>query len=296
MGRGRKSYDAAWAWRIVYHTLRTVVVAYTGALAPAAVATATLPPGEVKRRMDAENMPVGVDYVRACMERFYAHGDPWRTMDSQRRDGRRANSQQRRWIKKKLRRDPTLFFDEVNEKFLGKFGRSISDKMISQAIHFDGDHRLDRPLSLKTLQVLARQRNEGKRLECRLGLAGLEAECMIILDESHIADRDFRRRRGWAPVGEPSLVYEYFSHDNRLRSVLAAVNKDGFVTEACQVRKLSPWGVSPPPPSPQLTHLLLSPSRLGRGQLLPGSGESCVYLDPRPDLWRLVAGRGGGRR
>ena len=63
-----------------------------------------------------------------------------------------------------------------------------------------------------------------------------DPECLIIIDESHVADADYRRRRGWAPIGEPALIHEYFRDTNgQLRSVLAAVNQDGFVLDACKV-------------------------------------------------------------
>jgi hypothetical protein len=221
---GRKSYDASVAWRIVYLSLGTL-----------AAAASPLTPLEVVRKMEEEGSPVGIKYVEACMRRFDARGDPWMTRDSLRRDGRRATASQRRWIKKKLLRNPSLYFDEISGMMRRKFGRTITDAMISQALKHDGGTRNDRPLSLKLLTVLARQRNATKRLECQLGLSGLEPECMIILDESHVADKDCRRRRGWAPVGEPANIYEYFSGDGTLRSVLAAANKDGFVTEACKV-------------------------------------------------------------
>eukprot|EP01047_Picozoa_sp_COSAG01_P035247 COSAG01_NODE_2691_length_7244_cov_143.957465_4_plen_206_part_00 len=120
-------------------------------------------------------------------------------------------------------------------KFKAQFRRTITDEMISQAIHYDGGMAGDRPLSLKALQVLARQRCTADRMECKLGLQGLNPECMIILDESHAADKTARRRRGWAPVGEPAHIYEYFGQDGTLRSVLAAVNRDGFVLAACKV-------------------------------------------------------------
>ena len=55
--------------------------------------------------------------------------------------------------------------------FQRKFGRTITDAMISQALKHDGGRRDDRPLSLKVLQVVARQRNAAKRLECQLGLS-----------------------------------------------------------------------------------------------------------------------------
>ena len=186
--------------------------------------------------MEDAGKKVGRQYVRNCLYRFYTRGDPSKLRDSERRSNAHASPSQRRWIKKTLRRDPSLYFDEISLRFRTKFGRTISDKMISKALKHDGGQRGDRPLSLKRLQVLARQRCEAKRLECRLGMAGLDPECLIIIDESHVADADYRRRRGWAPIGEPALIHEYFRDTNgQLRSVLAAVNQDGFVLDACKV-------------------------------------------------------------
>ena len=191
---------------------------------------------QVVAAMADEAKNVGNKFVRNCLERFFTRGDPSQLLDSKRRCGTRATGSQRIWIKKRLRRDPTLYFDEISAKFKTAFGRTISDRMISQALKHDGGRTGDRPLSLKKLQVLARQRSEAKRLECRLGLAGLNPECLIVIDESHVADEDYRRRRGWAPVGQPAKIHEYFRGTNgSLRSVLAAVNKDGFVLDACKV-------------------------------------------------------------
>ena len=123
---GHKSYDRSWAWRIVYLSLGTLA------------GVSALTPKEVVDQMKAEHMPVGIDYVRSCLDRFDRRGDPWTTRDSLRRDGRRATDSQRRWIKKTLRRNPSLYFDEISQMFRRKYGRTISDEMISQV---DGCHR-----------------------------------------------------------------------------------------------------------------------------------------------------------
>ena len=118
MGKGRKSYDRGLAWRIVYLSLGTLA------------GISALTPTQVKDQMEAEHMPVGIRYVRACIDRFDRCGDPLTTRDSLRRDGRRATASQRRWIKKKLRRNPSLYFDEISQMFQRKFGRTITDAMI----------------------------------------------------------------------------------------------------------------------------------------------------------------------
>ena len=233
MGKGRVAYEKAWAWRIVFLALGAVAASGSAASAHSYRA---LSARQTTQAMEDAGKKVGRQYVRNCLYRFYTRGDPSKLRDSERRSNAHASPSQRRWIKKTLRRDPSLYFDEISLRFRTKFGRTISDKMISKALKHDGGQRGDRPLSLKRLQVLARQRCEAKRLECRLGMAGLDPECLIIIDESHVADADYRRRRGWAPIGEPALIHEYFRDTNgQLRSVLAAVNQDGFVLDACKV-------------------------------------------------------------
>jgi hypothetical protein len=244
MAPGRVRYERGWAWRIVHLAL--------GATLDAAVALATGEPTVVKladrdedglvrsiravrRIMAAEGTPVGRYYVSSCLKRYFKRGDPWVTNDRWRRCGKRATRRQRVWMKNRLRRDPTMYFDELSKEMHAKFGRSISDCMISSALKHDGGCAEDRPLSLKALTVLAAQRNEALRTECFYGLAGIDTNCLIIIDESHIADRDGQRRRGWAPRGEPAYVYEMFGQDGTLRSLLAAVNKNGFVLPACQL-------------------------------------------------------------
>ena len=62
---GRVSYDRSWAWRIVYLSLGTL-----------AGSTSELPPHELVQQMETENTPVGIKYVKACLQRFAESGDP----------------------------------------------------------------------------------------------------------------------------------------------------------------------------------------------------------------------------
>eukprot|EP01047_Picozoa_sp_COSAG01_P001374 COSAG01_NODE_31_length_35900_cov_44.332169_9_plen_183_part_00 len=91
----------------------------------------------VRRIMAAEGTPVGRRYslyVSSCLKRYFKRGDPWVTNDRWRRCGKRATRRQRVWMKNRLRRDPTMYFDELSKEMHAKFGRSISDCMISSAL------------------------------------------------------------------------------------------------------------------------------------------------------------------
>ena len=108
--------------------------------------------------------------------------------------------------------------------------------MISQALHFAGSARGDERLSLKVLESLARQRDQDARDRCYDVLKALPSECFVIIDESSIDRRTLRRRRGWAPVNKPARLYELFTVPGAgLRSLIAAVNSEGFVLPACKL-------------------------------------------------------------
>lgn len=242
----RKRYDARLAWDVIFVAMgwATVVTAGVEDLA-AATATAAVTPRRRARSVDGwlltprqvvehfrkVGVQVGRRYVINCMRRYLLGGDPSYKQDSQRVSHLAANSQQRQWLKNQLQYDPSLYFFELARKFQTKFRRTISDEMISKALHYDGGPG-DRPLSLKVVQKLARQRCEIKRMECWLALRGLWPECLIIIDESHVADSDFRRRRGWAPVGEPAQVHHHLLFPRCQLSSLSCVCRSTNISAA----------------------------------------------------------------
>jgi len=217
----RVSYSDAWGWQVV--TLALTVAACGNKLGYS--------PAVVTSEMLRTHRKVGPDYVRDSMKRFRKYGDPNHRGDRRRRSNKVPSRAQRLWLKALFRQDPDLYFDEAELMFRRAFRRTISDRQISKALkHQGGRGTADAALSLKVLQMLARQRDEARRTECRLGLQGLDPDCIIIIDESHIDDSSSRRRRGWAPINEPAKVYEMFSGDGTLRSVLATVNKDALLS------------------------------------------------------------------
>jgi transposase len=216
----------------------------------------------------ARGTKISYKFVQRSIRRWRECGDPTQTG----RGGstlRQANRAERIWLKQLLRKDPDLYFHEVRKKFVAKWRWEVSDAMISKALHFEGerlspqeradgipgvemdlledeDFHPDEELTLKVLERMARQRNSAERERCFGALTGAGAlpQCYIIMDESSIGKSTLRRRRGWSPRGQPAKLYEMFEvrGSGKLRSLMAAVNEDGFVLGAC---KLVEGGVLP---------------------------------------------------
>ncbi len=194
----------------------------------------------IAARFRAEGVPMGRTFVLRTLRRWRTSGDPTKL-----RTGgctvRQANDAERRWMKAQLRQQPDLYFFELRAKFVQRWRWAISDRMISQALKVDGEVEGDEPYSLTVLERMARQRNEELRANCLEALTGEGAlpQCYAILDESSMDRRTLRRRRGWSPRGMPAKLYEMFevSGSNSLQSLLAVVNKDGFVLDACKLVK-----------------------------------------------------------
>jgi transposase len=196
-------------------------------------------PASVRRicgTFSKQGINLGKTFVADTLNRWRENGDPTETQSGG-DVSERANEDERLWIKRLLRVEPALYFAEVRERYVARFGRSISDKMISQAIHFQGTHEDDAPLTLKTLERLARQRDEVEREAVREILRMIPSECLVIIDETSLDKRSVRRRRGWAPRGQPAHLWEAFRSDGKLRSLMAVMNSQGFVLEACEVVK-----------------------------------------------------------
>lgn len=211
----------AWGWKVVkyYH------------------AKGIKKPEDIAVHMRTKGMLVRRTWVQERLKKYREDGDP-NSRDA-RSDSRRATTAERRWLKKTLLKDCKLLFDQLQVKFQRKFRWRISKPMISVALKTAGPvspaDELDRPLSLKKIERVAKQRNEAKRRRFRRAARGLRAEQIIWIDESSAADRSLQTRVGWAPIGEPAKLVETLKTDGKLHSLLAAVNLSGFVLPACQV-------------------------------------------------------------
>lgn len=246
-----------WGWKVVkYHVQKD------------------LNPDQIVAHMGSKGMRVGLTWVKARLRKYREDGDP--NSKDTREDSRWATTAERRWLKRTLLGSCTLLFDRLQTMFHHRFHWWISKAMISAALKTAGPvtaaDPLDRPLSLKKVERIAKQRNEAKRRRFRRASRRLRVEQIIWIDESSAADRSLQTRMGWAPVGEPAKLVENLRTDGKLHSLLAAVNLDGFVQPARKVveggvddekfmhwarHKLRPQVVFTPFPSP---HYLTQPT------------------------------------
>jgi hypothetical protein len=198
----------AWGWKVIkYYHLKGLT-----------------DPNEIVRHMRGKGMRVGRTWVQDRLRKYREDGDP-NSRDA-RTDARRATTPERRWLKRTLQNDCALLFDQLRRKFHRRFKWWISKHMISAALKTAGPvspgDQLDRPLSLKKIERIAKQRNEVKRRRFRRASRRLRAEQIIWIDESSAADRSLQTRMGWAPVGEPAKLVENLRTDGKLHSLLAA--------------------------------------------------------------------------
>jgi hypothetical protein len=243
----------------------------------------------IARRFGARGVIMSHKFVLTTLRRWRECGDP----TEQGRGGsttRRANAAERIWIKALFQRHPDLYFYEVRAKFIARWRWNISDAMISQAIHWAGEGEGDAELSLKVLERMARQRCEAQRQLFREALTGPGAlpECYVIMDESSMDRRTLRRRRGWSPRGKPAKLFEVFEvqGSQKLHSLLAVVNSDGFILDACKlveggIHEFSLSSRAWESISPLLRCLLLT---IRSSLVLPACFLRCVFLAPSPSV------------
>lgn len=119
---------------------------------------------------------------------------------------------------------PHWYLDEYQRKVLNTLGKRLALSTI---------HRLFRRYgySRKKLERDARQRHPVERALYKDAVGNYDPEHLVFIDESHMDDRDARRRCGLAVKGERSFLSEVLSRGNP-RSVIAAMDIKGFIMEA----------------------------------------------------------------
>jgi hypothetical protein len=213
-----RTHPDAWAWQVV--SLSEVD---------------GLGPYQIYRALRREDKAVSWKWVRRCIDTFLKFGHPQHKEFRETID--QVSTVERKWIKARILEDPDMYLDEVVDEFEVKFKRTITVATVSSAMQTIGQpgDEDDKALSWKVVQRIAKQRNALKRALCRLGLQCLDPTLCTMLDEMHSDERSSRRRRAWAPIGEPAQLFEHFHDDGKLRSLVALVNCDGFVLQGCEV-------------------------------------------------------------
>ena len=201
--------DPAWAWKVLQHLLRDLRT-----------------PSWIVAHFAKKNRHISLQYVRHCRQKWEKYGDP---AYKQRRVRRGALIwQHRQWIVQRFEEDPALFFDEVQDRFQDQYGRGVTDGQISAVLAAAG-------YTLKRLERRAAQRCAIQRDLYRRAVAGIDKGRLAFMDESHAADRDFRRRRGWSRRGRPAFIHEFFVGGRANCSVIAVITDRGFEANMCDV-------------------------------------------------------------
>jgi transposase len=184
-----------------------------------------LTPLQIQERMTAAGRPIGRTTVAALIEHWDAHGDILYVAPRKKRRYTIAHSL---WIARYWKDHPWLYRDEMAKEFKKEFGFATTGSQMSQLAR-------QRGLTYKKLTKLARQRCELVRAQVRATIAEVDPRAVIVLDEVHIANRDRRRTRGWAPLGEPAFLAEFFCGDTISASCIACMSMRGFVLPACHL-------------------------------------------------------------
>ena len=126
-----------------------------------------------------------------------------------------------------VNQSPWLYIDEFQKLLYRATGVKYSYNGIRRVFKRHG-------LTSTKLERMARSRCHIEVMHFNSVIQTYDPECLIFLDESHVDDRDCRRRRGWSGKGIKCYIREAFSRGNPV-SVLAAFNTKGFVVDACSV-------------------------------------------------------------
>ena len=121
---------------------------------------------------------------------------------------------------------PWWFLDEYEKFFLVNTGVKYSLSCLSRVFR-------KHDYTSKKLERMSTKRSAILRAEYVSSMKGFDPECMIFTDESHVDDRSSRRRMGRALKGKKAKVYEFLGRGNS-HSILAAMNIEGFVINACR--------------------------------------------------------------
>jgi len=131
-------------------------------------------------------------------------------------------------ILEEFERDPEIYLHEI-QRTLRDHGHDAPGKSSTWRFMRKKGYTLQR------LCRIARQAIEAETYEWFTTISDLEirAEMMLVIDESHVSDESYRRRRGWAKKGSKYRYKKKFFIQKTV-SVIAAFNTKGFLE--CSMR------------------------------------------------------------
>lgn len=144
--------------------------------------------------------------------------------------------QKRQWLINLYIKEPVLFLDEAQKKFVSHFAMPISRSSIVRILHTAG-------MSWKVIERRAIQirHDEIKRYYRELTCFNWDLHQLVFLDEVSFDSRDMLRNRGYGFVGKKLIFKGEFRRRPRVSSLCFLGQKgilDSFMTKGTFTRKL----------------------------------------------------------
>ena len=123
-------------------------------------------------------------------------------------------------------REPELYLDELQDEMRRIGLPKIHTSTISKYLRRSG-------LSLRFLKRKAKERCEVEMANFLERIKYLDPETFIFVDETAKDEKACRRRRGWCKKGSDASIIRRFIRKDERFTLIAAMNLDGFIHEAC---------------------------------------------------------------
>ena len=126
------------------------------------------------------------------------------------------------YLVRELRRDPTLYLDEMRDLVRERFGARYHLSTICRTL-------MRNKFSRKILSVISSRRNEFDRATFKLTMSHFEAHMLVFLDETRKAARSLERVYGRGPRGQRVICRRYFTRNLSGHSALGVFTLDGMI-------------------------------------------------------------------
>jgi transposase len=126
------------------------------------------------------------------------------------------------YLKSLLESNPSIYLDEIKQKFEGVCGVSVSMATISRFLR-------SRDFTWKALARPALEANEKVRTCYQVETSRFtDPDYFVFVDESHVDEKTARRSKGWSLIGVPPVERSTFLRGVR-HSILPALTTEGIV-------------------------------------------------------------------
>ena len=142
-----------------------------------------------------------------------------------------------RALKEVVDDDPSLYPDEIQDRFCEEYGILASRSVICSTIHKSA-MKGGLGYNLLVLEVHARQRSWVMRMRFmhHMGLGDIQGLMVLNIDKSREGENDARSRRAWGTVGQRVIKFEGFGRGVN-GTLLAVCDANGFVMNVYEFKE-----------------------------------------------------------